>query len=259
MDLGVRGRAAFVAAGSRGLGFAIASELCAEGADVGLCARDEVSLAAAAERLTAFGTTVVATPADVTDAAAIRAAVDATADKLGRLDILVVNAGGPPAGTFDTVGDDDWTAALDLTLMSAVRLIRHALPLLRRSDAAAIVLVSSTSVRRPIANLTLSTSIRRAISGLVVSLASELAPHVRINAVLPGRITTERTISLATTAAIGSETPQQVMARNAAGIPLRRYGEPAELARAAVFLVSPAASYITGVELAVDGGALTAS
>jgi len=178
--------------------------------------------------------------------------VERTVAELGRLDVLVVNAGGPLRATFDELDDDRWEAAHQLTLMSAVHLIRAALPALRESDSAAILFISSTSVKQPIGGLTLSNAIRGSISGLAKTLSNELAPQIRVNSLLPGWIRTDRQIE---TARASNVTDLDAYFANVGrGTPLGRVGEPEEIARAAVFLCSPAASFITGVSLAVDGG-----
>ena len=259
MDLGLRGRAAFVAASSKGMGLAIAQTFAAEGADVAMCARDAAELSRAAESVRAHGTRVFATPCDVTDAAQVRDAVARAAADLGRLDILVVNAGGPPPGIFDTLDDAAWQRAYDLTLMSAVRLVRESLPHLRRSDAAAILFVSSYVIRQPIHGLTLSNAIRLAVSGLAKSLTLELAPAVRVNTLLPGSIATGRAIQLAQARATEGQSVEDVMAEAAESIPQRRHGTPEEFARVAVFIASPAASYVNGATLPVDGGIVKAT
>jgi 3-oxoacyl-[acyl-carrier protein] reductase len=243
MDLGLRGRAAFVAASSKGMGLATAHAFAAEGADVAMCARNAEELAAAAESVREHGTRVVAHPADLTDAAQVRDVVAAAVAGLGRLDALVVNAGGPPPGGFEGLDDAAWRAAVDLTLTSAVRLVREALPHLRRS----------------IPGLTLSNSIRLAVSGLAKSLSLELAPTVRVNTLLPGNIATGRSIQLAQSRATGGRTVEEVMADSARDVPLGRYGQPEEFARATVFVSSPAASYITGATIPVDGGVVRAT
>jgi 3-oxoacyl-[acyl-carrier protein] reductase len=259
MDLGLRGRAAFVAASSRGLGLAMAHSFAAEGADVAMCARNASALEQAAESVRAHGTQVVAIPADVSDAAQVSGAVARAASELGRLDMLVVNAGGPPPGVFDNLDDNAWRSAFELSLMSAVRLVRAALPRLRRSDAASIVFVSSYAIRQPIPGLTLSNSVRLAVAGLAKSLATELAPTVRVNTLLPGQIATGRSIELAQSRAEQGESAEEVMVRQAKDVPLGRYGDPDEFARVAVFVSSPAASYVNGATIAVDGGLIQAT
>jgi 3-oxoacyl-[acyl-carrier protein] reductase len=170
VDLGLKGRAAFVAASSKGMGRAVAECFAAEGADVGMCARGADALHAAADSVRAHGVRVAATVADVSDGARAAAAVERAVAELGRLDALIVNAGGPPHALFDEVPDEQWMSWYRITFMSAVHLIRAALPALRRSDAASILFISSTSVRQPIAGLTLSNSIRPAVSGLASSI-----------------------------------------------------------------------------------------
>lgn len=255
MDLGLSQRTAFVAAASRGIGRAIAVTFAAEGCNVGLCAREEAALEDAAADVRAAGVTAVPTVADVTDDAALTRAIRRTVAETGQLDALVVSAGGPPGGTFESLDDAAWEAAFQLSLMSAVHLVRAALPALRRSDAASILFVSSWSIKQPIPGLLLSNSVRAAVAGLAKTLSTELAPRVRVNTVMPGRIRTGRAEDLAR-----SRRPDipvdEAIAEDARSIPLQRYGEPLELARVAVFLSSPAASYVTGTVLAVDGGVI---
>lgn len=257
MDLGLAGKVALVAASSKGLGYGIARALAGEGARVALCARnaDEVLLAAA-KITTETGVETHASACDVTDAASVTAWVESAAAWGGGLDALVVNAGGPPALSLKDATDEQWQAAFTLTLMSAVRMIRAALPHLR--DGGAILTVTSSSVREPISTLGLSTVMRAGIFGLVKVLSDELAPRqIRVNNLIPGRIETDRVLHLdSLTAQRMGSTPEEVRASHEARIPLKRLGSPDEFGAAAAFLLSPAAAYITGTSLRVDGGAM---
>jgi 3-oxoacyl-[acyl-carrier protein] reductase len=257
MELGLRGRTAFVAAASKGLGRGVALGFAAEACDVGLCARDGDALDAVALHIREAGVRAVTSVADVTDERAVREALQGTVETTGRLDALVVNSGGPPPGTFAEIGDKQWMEAYRLTLLSAVHLVREALPALRQSDAASILFLASMSVKQPIDNLLLSNAIRGAVNGLAKTLARELAPHVRVNSILTGRIRTERTEALADHTHPDADI-ETTLAEQARAIPLQRFGTVEEFARVAVFLSSPAASYITGVALPVDGGVVQA-
>jgi 3-oxoacyl-[acyl-carrier protein] reductase len=254
VDLGLRDRAAFVAASSKGIGFAIADCFGREGAMVGMCARGGDALLDAAERVRGHGARVSATVADVTEQRQAAAAVDRAVQELGRLDALVVNAGGPPRGDFAELSQEQWLSAFRLTFLSAVHLVHAALPALRHSDAGSIVFIESWSVKQPIPGLTLSNSIRGAVAGLAKTLATELAPAIRVNVLLPGSIRTERQQELARAA--GASDVDSYFRSLARTVPLDRVGEPEEVARVAVFLSSPAASYVTGTMLAVDGGVI---
>ncbi len=235
-----------------GMGRAIAEEFALEGADVGMCARHDATLQTAADALRTHGIRVVATTADVADAEQTRIAVERTVSEFGRLDALVVNAGGPPRAFFEDLDDEKWEAAHRLTFMSAVHLIQAALPALRRSDSAAILFITSTSVKVPISGLTLSNSIRGAVNGLAKTLSNELAPQIRVNSLLPGAVRTDRQIELARASGV---TDLDAFFSSVGKInPLGRVGAPDEIARVAVFLCSPAAAFVTGVALAVDGG-----
>jgi 3-oxoacyl-[acyl-carrier protein] reductase len=262
MDLGLGEARVFIAASSSGLGAAAARRFSLEGAGVAINGRDAARLETTAAAIRQeSGRKVIAVPGDVTDSAAIYAMIERAASELGGLDILVTNAGGPPSGSFERVPPEAWEAAFRLNLMSAVHLIRAALPHLRQSRRAAILTVTSTSVKEPIDNLILSNSLRMSVIGLTKSLARELGPQgIRVNSILPGWTRTERvTYLMESQAEVDHITVEEAFARQAAGSRLGRMGEPEEFANVAVFLCSPAASYVHGVMLPVDGGSIRAS
>jgi len=257
MDLHLDGKIALVTGASRGLGYATARGLAQEGCRVALNSRNEEKASLAAVKLAAeTGSQVIALPGDVTDPALPARLVEQTVDSFGGLDLLVTNAGGPPPGKFESFDDTTWQKAIDLALLSHVRLIRAALPHLRRSGTASVLAITSYSVKQPIPNLILSNSIRAATIGMIKSLALELgADRIRFNSILPAWTETERIYELmANRAQVNGSSVEQEIARQAADSPLGRMGTPEEFANAAVFLLSPAASYITGVMLTIDGG-----
>jgi 3-oxoacyl-[acyl-carrier protein] reductase len=257
MDLGLKGKTALVTGSSRGLGYATAMLLAREGAQVAVNSRTaEKASQAAAQIAQETGAQVAGLAGDVSLAETPENLVRAAVDAFGGLDILVANAGGPPSGSFEQFDDAAWAKAVDLSLMSHVRLIRAALPHLRKSDSASVLTITSYSVKQPIPNLVLSNSVRAATVGLTKTLALELGKDgIRFNSILPAWTETERVYELmnARAKATGSSLEEQ-MAMQSKESPLGRMGTPEEFANAAVFLVSPAASYITGVMLTVDGG-----
>jgi 3-oxoacyl-[acyl-carrier protein] reductase len=248
MDLGLADRRFLVGGGSRGLGAAVARTLAAEGARVIGASRQAATEDAGAEG----GVTPIAV--DLSESTGPADAVAAAVERLGGLDGLVVNTGGPPGGAFAAVDDATWQRAIEGTLYSAFRLIRESLPHLRDGRDPAIVVILSSSVREPIPALITSNVLRPGLAGLIKSLVTEIAP-IRINGVAPGRFRTERVRSLdEARAAQTGVTLADVEAQTEARIPLGRYGDPDELGRVVAFLLSPAASYLDGVILPVDGG-----
>lgn len=257
MDLGLHGKRALITGSSRGLGFATALALAAEGCQVVVNSRSLENAREAAETIR-IKTSSHAIPlaGDVTDPQVPVELVQQSVEALGGLDILVTNSGGPPAGRFENFDDETWSQAVNLVFLSHVRLIRAALPYLRQSSTPSVVTITSYSVKQPIPNLVLSNSIRAATVGLTKSLALELGSDgIRFNSILPGWTLTERVIELMEhRARMNGTTVEEEMSKQAKDSPLGRMGTPEEFARAAVFLASPAASYITGVMLTVDGG-----
>lgn len=236
-------------AASKGLGRACAEALLREGADVFISSRDAVAIEATGKAIGAAGWAA----ADVSKEP--EALVERARGTVGGLDILVVNAGGPPPGTFESTPVESWQPAFELTLMSAVRLVKAAFPDLKRSDQGRIVFITSVSVRQPIPHLVLSNSLRAAVTGLSKTLSRELAPNrITVNCLAPDAILTDRIRQLA--AAAGGNLDAE-LERRAASAPMGRYGEPEEFAAACAFLCSRQAGYITGQTLGVDGGALT--
>lgn len=257
MDLGLRGKVALVAAASRGLGRAIAAELAREGAALVICARDDEAIARAAREIAQeTGARVVPVRADVSRLEEIGPLVEQGVRALGPIDILVTNAGGPPAGPFEAHDAAAWEAAFRLTLRSAVELSRAVLPGMRARRWGRILNVTSITVKQPVDDLILSNSLRAAVTGFARTLANEVAADgVTVNNLLPGYTRTERVVSLADAlSARDGITPEAVRARWEQQIPMRRLGEPEELAALAAFLASERAGYITAQSIAVDGG-----
>lgn len=257
MELGLKGKVALVTAASKGLGKAVAMEYAREGADLAIFSRDQAAIEAAAEEIRrATGARVIAIAGDVSRAEDIDRFLSAALSEYGRMDALVCNAGGPPPGTFESISDEQWLAAVDLNLMSVVRLIRGALPHLKASGVGRIINLASSSVKQPIGGLLLSNTLRLGLQGLVKTCSDEFAPYgILINTVGPGRIDTDRVRSLdKTRAAKAGISEEEQRTRSQREIPLGRYGTAEEFARYIVFLGSPGNTYVTGQVLMVDGG-----
>ena len=253
MDLGLNGKVAMVAGASRGLGYAVAEALAREGALVSIASRDEQAIDAAAAKI---GGDTLAVPVDVKSADAIERWTSETTRRFGGVDLLFTNSGGPPAGAAISFDDRAWQDAADLLLFSALRMIRGVVPLMQARGGGAILVSTSSSVKEPIPNLGLSTVLRASVSALAKTLALELAASkIRVNQIIPGRIDTDRVRQLDQIAA-GKQnvTPEEAKRKSVAAIPAARYGEIEEYGRVAAFLLSPAASYVTGATVQVDGG-----
>jgi 3-oxoacyl-[acyl-carrier protein] reductase len=258
MDMGLAGRPALVAAASKGLGRACASALAAEGARVAICAREAGPLEKAREEIAgATGAEVLAFPADVATEEGAVGFVREASEALGGCEILVANAGGPPAGEVLSFGDDDLRAALDLNFLSTVRMVREAVPRMRAAGYGRVVIISSSAVKQPIPGLALSTSARAAAAGWARNLADEVAGEgITVNTVLPGRFETDRVLWLRERRAEAEgRDPDEVARAEADAIPAGRIGDPEELGAVVAFLCSTQAGYVTGTFVSVDGGA----
>lgn len=259
MDLGLGGKRALVLASSSGLGYAVARQLALEGASVTVSSRDTDRAAAAATQIgQAAGNPIASVAADVADPDSLEQLFRVVGND--GLNVLVCNAGGPPPGGFLATDEAAWERAYQLTLMSVVRSVRLALPLFERSGEGSVLVLGSSSVKQPIPNLVLSNVFRPGLQGLVKHLSEELAPlNVRVNMVSPGRILTERIEQLdAAQAQREGRSVEQVRADSVSRIPAGRLGDPEEFGRVAAFMASPAASYMNGSSLLVDGGMVRA-
>ena len=257
MDLGIRDRVALVAAASRGIGYGAARELAREGARVFICSRDEVSARKAADQLMAeTGAEVEGVRADVTNDEDAARFVRLAEEKAGRVDILVTNAGGPPAATFADATLEMYRRAFELNALSAIRLAQLVVPGMRERRWGRIVNITSISVKQPIMGLLLSNTVRAGLTGWAKTLSAEIAAdNVTVNSVAPGYTATERQEELAEAKAKATgKTKEELREMRAAEIPMGRSASVEEIAAAVAFLASERASYITGVTLQVDGG-----
>ena len=250
------GKIALVCAASKGLGFASAQALARDGAAVAICSRGGQALADAASALQREGHRVRAFEADLRRPADISRLMEGVAGGFGGLDILVTNTGGPPSGPFMAFDDDAWDDAIDLLLMSVVRLCRAAVPHMQARGGGRIINVTSISATQPVDGLVLSNTLRAGVAALSKTLAAELAPHkILVNCVAPGYTRTDRVVDLTNAAAAREGLPVSAIEdRIVQAIPLKRMGQPDEFGAVVAFLASPAASYVTGVTLPVDGG-----
>lgn len=258
MDLGLSGKVAIVAASSKGLGYAAAHALAAEGCRVCVSSRSAQAATEAARAIaSATGAEVIGIACDVTRAADCERLVAEVAQKWGGADILINNSGGPGPGSFDAADERLWQDAIDSTLMNVVRLSRLCIPGMKQKKWGRIITITSTSAVQPIDNLMLSNALRGAVHGLSKTLATELGPHgILVNCVMPGMHATDRLRHLADARAKSSGlTPDAEYAKLSQAIPLGRLGDPKELAAAVAFLASERASFITGTSILVDGGA----
>jgi 3-oxoacyl-[acyl-carrier protein] reductase len=257
VELGIRGKVALVAAASKGLGRAAAWELAREGAKVAIAARGEGLLRqVAAEMAEDTGSPVIGIPADVSVAEEVEALFQAAQEAYGRVDILVNNAGGPRPGVFTDMSDEDWLRAVELNLLSTIRLTRLALPGMRERRWGRIINITSMSVKQPIPNLILSNAVRAGVVGMAKTLADQVAAEgIAVNNVCPGYMLTDRVKQLSQTQAEAEGVSvDEVLQRSLGDIPAGRIGQPEELAALIAFLASERAAYITGATIQVDGG-----
>lgn len=258
MELGLKGRRALVMAASRGLGFASALGLAREGCKLVICSRDQERIEAAANTIrTQTGAEVKALVADVSSAAEAKRLVDAAVSAYGGLEIVVHNAGGPPAGETLQMTEEQWQKAFEQNMLSFTRIVGAAAPEMKKAGYGRVLTIASSSIKQPIPNLALSNALRAGVWGIAKTLSRELAPQgILVNVIAPGRIDTERIAELDQANATKSgRSIEDVRKASVAGIPLGRLGKPEELANLVVFLASEAGSYITGQAITVDGAA----
>ena len=258
MDLGLKGKRAIVMAASRGLGYASALGLAREGCHLVICSRDQARIDAAADAIrSATGAKVKTLVADVSSASEAKRLVDTAVAEYGGLEIVVHNAGGPPAGETLSMSDEQWQKAFEQNLLSFTRIVAAAAPEMRKAGYGRVLTIASSSIKQPIPNLALSNALRAGVWGIAKTLSRELAPQgILVNVIAPGRIDTERIAELDQANATKSgKSVDDVRKASVASIPLGRLGRPEELANLVVFLASAAGSYITGQAITVDGAA----
>ncbi len=257
MDLGLKGKVAFVAGASQGLGKAVAMELFKEGAKIAICALDDPELPKALEEIRSLGEgEVIGIPADVSDPEQARNFIRKALEYYGTVDILVNNAGGPPSKEFLEIDDDLWYFGFRLNLLSTIVMTREVVPVMKAKRWGRIINMTSISVKQPIDGLILSNTIRSGVVGFAKSLSNELAPYnITVNNVCPGYTLTDRVRNLAKAIAEKEgTTPEEVIKRWESQIPMGRLGTPQEFAALVAFLASERAGYITGASIHIDGG-----
>jgi 3-oxoacyl-[acyl-carrier protein] reductase len=257
MDLGLKGKVALVAGGSQGLGLAVATDFAREGAKVAICALDDPHLPEAAEAIKkATGAEVFAVTADVTDMEQAKNFVRKSAARFGTVDILVNNAGGPPSMSFLEIDDELWYRGIRLNLLSTIVMTREAVPIMKEKRWGRIINMTSIAVKQPIDGLILSNTVRSGVIGFAKSLSNELATfNVTVNSVCPGYTMTDRVRNLAKVLAQKQNTtPEAIIGKWEAEIPMKRIGTPEEFASLVVYLASEQAGYITGAAIQIDGG-----
>lgn len=257
MELGLKGRGVIVAASSQGIGRATAEAFAREGAQVAMCARTEKTLQEAASKIQKeTGAEVYAEPLDVTNGPDVQNFVQQVAKRFGRIDVCVTNAGGPPAKNFLSISSDEWRNAVDMNFMSVVHMAKAVIPYMQRHRWGRIITITSVTVKQPVSELIMSNAVRAAVVGLVKSLSNEFGKDgILVNNVAPGYTATERLQELAGVKALaGGVAPEQIYEQWAADAPVKRLGEPKEIADAIVWLASERASFITGQTLLADGG-----
>ena len=258
MDFRLKGKRAIVMAASRGLGYASALGLAREGCHLVICSRDQARIEAAADTIRReTGAHVKALTADVSSATEAKRLVDAAVDEYGGLEIVVHNAGGPPAGETLAMSEEQWQKAFEQNLLSFTRIVHAAAPEMKKAGYGRVLTIASSSIKQPIPNLALSNALRAGVWGLAKTLSRELGPQgILVNVIAPGRINTERIAELDQANAQKSGKPVEEVRKASVGtIPLGRLGRPEELANLVVFLASEAGSYISGQAIMVDGAA----
>jgi 3-oxoacyl-[acyl-carrier protein] reductase len=257
MDLGLKGRGVIVAASSQGIGRAAAEAFAREGAQVAMCARNESTLREAADKIrNETGAEIHAAALDVTDSDRVQHFVEDVAKRFGRIDVCVTNAGGPPAKNFLSISSDEWRKAVDLNFMSVVHMAKAVIPYMQRHRWGRIITITSVTVKQPVAELIMSNAVRAAVVGLVKSLSNEFGKDgILVNNVAPGYTATERLQELAGVRALAAGTsPEQIYQNWTAEIPVRRLGDPKDIADVILWLGSERAAYVTGQTVLADGG-----